>query len=256
MMSKGLLTEQDIKEFRDEYGSLIKQQCRQLLGNTKAAKELEERVVRSMQAKYEFRPLPKRCETILIAECCILSLQMEKPAAEDAVEEEPDLPEEETAPEQTEIKKPAAKPAVKPSADAKPAAKPAADAKPAAKPAADAKPPAAVKPAVPAPQPSAENLEKRAQEDLPEVFEDMHLTASYDPVKTALWLPNGLKPEEESRTPDPIDPTEDEPERNVLHSIINTLLVLLFMASIVFFLWKCGILYWIRIVMERVLTYG
>ena len=56
MASGILLTEQDVNTFRDEYGDLIRKQCVSLMGDTKAAKDLEERVIRYVRDKYEYQP--------------------------------------------------------------------------------------------------------------------------------------------------------------------------------------------------------
>ena len=76
MASGSLLTEQDMKDFLGEYGTLIRQQCVSLMGEPEAAKELEEKVIASIREKYEYQPLPEHCETMLIARCCILSSRM------------------------------------------------------------------------------------------------------------------------------------------------------------------------------------
>ena len=217
MASETLLTEQDMKEFLRKYGDLIRQQCILLMGDTAAARDLERKVIMSIREKYEYQPLPEHCETMLIARCCILSSRMDF-SASDA---------QPGAPESTQ----AAAPAV----------------------------PAVPKEAVnaPAETPSGTSERKDNTENLPEEIRKIRITAAYDPAKTAVWLPNGLQPEEEHLQKVPEDPEEaSEDERSVLHSIFNTVLMLTFLASIGFFLWKTGILRWLRRVMEGLFVYG
>lgn len=202
MASGSLLTEQDMNEFLGKYGALIRQQCVSLMGETEAAKELEEKVIASIREKYEYQPLPKNCETMLIARCCILSSQMEHPEAE----EEPGA-----------------------GAVSEPA-------------------PQMVKPEV--------GAGGRAESEIPEKIRDIRITAVYDPEKTEIWLPDGLEPDRVHLQTDPEDPEELDSERNVRHSIFNTFLVICFLGSVGFFLWRTGVLRWLKRALEGLVTYG
>lgn len=206
MVSGTLLTEQEMNQFRAEYGELIRQQCVSLMGNTEAAKELEERVYRSIREKYEYQPLPEHCETMLIARCCILSSRMESPDAEEL-----------------------------PGAGA-------------------AVPPAAAAPAAPAAAPRREP--EVLPENIPEEIRNIRVTAVYDPEKTAVWFPDGLEPDRVHKQKDPEDPEELTSERSVAHSIFNTFLAVSFLGSIGFFMWKTGILRWLKRLLEGLFIYG
>lgn len=110
MASGTLLTEQDMKDFLAQYGGTIHDQCVSLMGDTQAARDLEEKVIFSVRAKYEYKPLPANCETMLIAQCCILSSWMEPqmenmtPGAGSGAAEPP----EESAAAAADVKAPAA----------------------------------------------------------------------------------------------------------------------------------------------------
>jgi len=202
MASGSLLTEQDMSEFLVKYGGLIRQQCVSLMGETEAAKELEEKVIASIREKYEYQPLPEHCETMLIARCCILSSRMERPEAEE-----------------------------KPGAGA-------------------------VKGPAPKPAEEAAGAGGGEEAEIPEEIRDIRITAVYDPEKTALWLPDGLEPERVHLQSDPVDPEELTSERSVPHSIFNTFLVICFLGSVGFFLWKTGVLRWLKRALEGLLMYG
>ena len=199
MASGSLLTEQDMKDFLGEYGTLIRQQCVSLMGEPEAAKDLEEKVIASIREKYEYQPLPEHCETMLIARCCILSSRMELPEAEE-----------------------------KPGAGAVPG---------------------------PATQPAPVATET-GKPEIPENMRDIRITAVYDPEKTAIWLPDGLEPDRVHLQTDPVDPEEQASERSVPHSIFNTFLVICFLGSVGFFLWKTGVLRWLKRALEGLFMYG
>ena len=64
MASGFLLTEQDMTEFRAEYGELIRRQCISLMGKTEAAKDLEEQVYRFLRENTRIsrcRSIARRC---------------------------------------------------------------------------------------------------------------------------------------------------------------------------------------------------
>ena len=82
MESGILLSEQEMEGFRAAYGDVIRKQCILLMGDTEAAKDLENRVLEYIHKKYEYQPLPEHCETMLIATCCILSSRMVSPDAD------------------------------------------------------------------------------------------------------------------------------------------------------------------------------
>ena len=206
MASGSLLTEQDVKEFLGKYGALIRQQCVSLMGETEAAKELEEQVIVSIREKYEYQPLPDHCETMLIARCCILSSRMERPEAEET-----------------------------PGAGALPGPAPLPE---------------------PAPMPAAAGGTGDEEAEIPERIRDIRITAVYDPEKTAIWLPDGLEPDRVHLQTDPADPEELASERSVPHSIFNTFLVICFLGSVGFFLWKTGVLRWLKRALEGLFVYG
>ena len=116
------------------------------------------------------------------------------------------------------------------------------------------------KPAAPAAPAAAKQAEPRETEKipekLPEEFRNIRVTAAYDPAKTAVWLPDGVKPDRVHLQTDPEDPDELTEERSVPHSILNTFLVLSFLGSVGFFMWKTGILRWLKRTMEGILIYG
>jgi len=199
MASGALLTEQEMEEFRATYGDVIRQQCVLLMGNTEAAKELEERVIDFIHEKYEYQPLPEHCETMLIATCCILSSRMVSPDRE----EEPGA----GATARTAARKPDTIPEIRP-------------------------------------------------EDLPEEIRNIRVTAAYDPEKTAVWFPNGIQPDNVHTMADPEDPEDMTSERSVAHSIFNTFLAISFLGSIGFFMWKTGILRWLKRLLEGLFIYG
>ena len=211
MTSGSLLTEQDLQEFLAKYGELIRQQCVLLMGDTEAAKELEEKVIASIREKYEYQPLPSHCETMLIARCCILSSRMETPEAEE-----------------------------EPGAGAVPGPE---------------IPPAPAEPQDPA-TPPASAAGKYVDPEIPEEIRDIRITAVYDPEKTALWLPDGLEADRVHQQKDPEDPEEQGADRSVAHSIVNTFLVICFLGSVVFFLWKTGLLRWMKRTLEGLFMYG
>ncbi len=212
MASGTLLTEQDKKEFRDKYGELIRQQCVSLMGKTAAATELEERVIRSIEEKYEYQPLPEHCETMLIARCCILSSRMVSPDAEEEARAKAEAPAEAAQPEAPAPEEPSGKDGSKGPGD--------------------------------------------MEEAIPEELQHIKITAVIDPEKTALWLPDGMHADRVREQADPDDPDEAGDDRSVPHSVLNTLLVILFLGSIVFFLWKAGILHLLNRILEGMLLYG
>ena len=209
MASGTLLTEQEKKAFRDKYGELIRQQCVSLMGQTSAAKALEERVIRSIEEKYEYQPLPEHCETMLIARCCILSSRMETPDAE----KEPGAGVSAEA-EQGEAGKPKDHPG------------------------------------------KSAGKDPIEEENIPEEIRNIRVTATFDPEKTALWLPDGMHADRVREQAEPEDPEEATAERSVPHSILNTFLVIVFLCSVGFFLWKTGVLRYLNRVLEGLLIYG
>lgn len=199
MASEILLSEQEMEGFRAAYGDVIRKQCILLMGDTEAAKDLENRVFEYIHEKYEYQPLPEHCETMLIATCCILSSRMVSPDAEE--ESEP----------VTEVHADVVKPDTSP---------------------------------------------EIRMEDLPEKIRNIRVTASYDPEKTAVWFPNNLRPDNVHTMADPEDPEDMTSERSVAHSIFNTFLAIAFLGSIGFFLWKTGILRWLKRLLEGLFIYG
>ncbi len=121
-------------------------------------------------------------------------------------------------------------------------------------PGADSKPVAAAVAPAAAAKPQAD--QEIRPEDLPEEIRNIRITAAYDPEKTTVWFPNGLQPERVHTMADPEDPEDMTSERSVAHSIFNTFLAIAFLASIGFFLWKTGILRWLRRVFEGLFIYG
>ena len=217
MASGILLTEQDVNKFRAEYGDLIRKQCVSLMGDTKAAKDLEERVIRYVRDKYEYQPLPEHCETMLIAQCCIFSGEMEP-----AVPDMDVFPGTGTAaPSVTSTDMP-----VSPVSDTQ------------------------------AGTAAGSTEEADAHFTVPEEIRRIKITAVYDPKKTAVWFPDGLKPDRVHLQADPEDPEEETAERSVPHSILNTFLVIIFLSSIVFFMWKTGLLRWLKRFLEGLFIYG
>ena len=210
MASGSLLTEQDKKEFRDRYGELIRQQCVSLMGDAQAARELEERVIRSIEDKYEYQPLPEHCEMMLIARCCILSSRMVTPDAEGEAKAGVLLEAERAEPPKPEVH----------------------------------------------PEPGVARAPDDMADRIPEEIRNIRVTAVYDPEKTALWLPDGMQADLVREQADPEDPEEDSEERSVPHSILNTFLVITFLGSVVFFLWKTGVLRWVNRFLEGMLMYG
>ena len=91
---------------------------------------------------------------------------------------------------------------------------------------------------------------------VPEEIRRIKITAVYDPKKTAVWFPGGLKPDHVHLQADPEDPEEETSERSVPHSILNTFLVIVFLSSIVFFMWKTGLLRWLKRFLEGLFIYG
>ncbi len=218
MASGILLTEQDVNEFRAQYGDLIRKQCVSLMGDTEAAKALEDRVIRYVREKYEYQPLPEHCETMLIAQCCIFSVDMELA--------NPDI----GVPSETGAPAPAAAAPETPKAPA---------------------------PAAPAGTAAGAPEKKQEDLDLPEELRGIKVTAVYDPEKTEVWLPGGLKADHVHLQKDPENPEEEEAsDRSVPHSILNTFLVIAFLGSVVFFMWKTGLLRWLKRFLEGLFMYG
>jgi len=283
MASGTLLTEQEMNQFRSEYGELIRQQCVLLIGNTESAKELEEQVYRSIREKYEYRPLPEHCETMLIAQCCILSSQMDAPEAEDlliARLQAPQIPKAKTAKAQRE---PESIPEKVPENILEDVPKDISESIPQYLP--QNTPidiPEKTSESIPqnisgsAPENSPESIPEKAsenvsesiqekapenppksiQENIPEEIRNIRVTATYDPEKTAVWFPDGLEPDRVHEQKDPEDPEELTSERNVAHSIVNTFLAISFLGSIGFFMWKTGILRWVKRFLEDLFIYG
>ena len=98
--------------------------------------------------------------------------------------------------------------------------------------------------------------ETEAHFTVPEEIRRIKITAVYDPKKTAVWFPDGLKPDRVHLQADPEDPEEETSERSVPHSILNTFLVIVFLSSIVFFMWKTGLLRWLKRFLEGLFIYG
>ena len=199
MASGILLSEREREEFRAAYGEVIRKQCVLLMGDTKAAKDLENRVLEYIHKKYEYQPLPEHCETMLIATCCILSSRMLSP----------DMGEEPGAGATVRTK--------------------------------DVKP---------------DTIPEIQPEDLPEEIRNIRVTAAYDPEKTAVWFPNDIQPDNVHTMADPEDPEDMTSERSVAHSIFNTFLAIAFLGSIGFFMWKTGILQWLKRLLEGLFIYG
>lgn len=199
MESGILLSEQEMEGFRAAYGDMIRKQCILLMGDTEAAKDLENRVLEYIHKKYEYQPLPEHCETMLIATCCILSSRMVSPDADGESGSATGM--------RTDTVKPDTGPEIR-------------------------------------------------TEDLPEEIRNIRVTAAYDPEKTAVWFPNDIRPDNVHTMADPEDPEDMTSERSVAHSIFNTFLAIAFLGSIGFFMWKTGILQWLKKLLEGLFIYG
>ena len=199
MESGILLSEQEMEGFRAAYGDVIREQCILLMGDTEAAKDLENRVLEYIHKKYEYQPLPEHCETMLIATCCILSSRMVSPDADGKSGSATGM--------RTDTVKPDTGPEIR-------------------------------------------------TEDLPEEIRNIRVTAAYDPEKTAVWFPNDIRPDNVHTMADPEDPEDMTSERSVAHSIFNTFLAIAFLGSIGFFMWKTGILQWLKRLLEGLFIYG